>query len=143
MPRASLSGRQGIQSVMKNLAVSTATVIAAFGPPVILATSLDMVGGRIQDEGALALRFFETVVKIAVWGACAIAAVANRESPAVASLLLRSAVASTAICAAAALAGLFALVGLFTTFAASLILSLPTLALAILNARSVKRADLG
>ena len=124
---------------MKNLAVSTATIIAAFGLPVILATSLDIIGGRIQDEGVLALRFFETVVKIAVWGACAIAAVVNRESPAVASLLLRSAAASTAICAAATLAGLFVLVGLFTAFAMCLILSLPTLALAILNAMSVKR----
>ena len=124
---------------MKNLAVSTATVIAAFGLPVILATSVDMVGGRIQDEVALALGFFEFVVKIAVWWACAIATVVNRESPAVASLLLRSAAASTAICAAATLAGLFILVGLFTTFAACLILSLPTLALAVMNAQLVRR----
>ena len=128
---------------MKNLAVSTATVIAAFGLPMILATSLDMIAmidGRIQDEGALAIGFFEFVVKIAVWGACAIATVVNRESPAVSSLLLRSAAASTAICAVATLAGLFVLIGLFTTFAGCLILSLPTLALAILNAKSVKRA---
>lgn len=124
---------------MKTLAVSTATVIAAFGPPAILATSVDLISGRVQDEWILALGFFEFVIKIAIWGACAIAAVVNRETPATASLLLWSAVAATALCALATLAGLFALVGLFTTFAMCLMLSLPTLALAMLNARSVKR----
>ncbi len=98
-----------------------------------------MIDGRIQDEGALALGFFEFVVKIAVWGACAIAAVVNRESPAVASLLLRSSAASTVLCAAATLAGLFVIVGLFTTFAMCLVLSLPTLAFAAMNARLAKR----
>ena len=91
----------------------------------------------------MALGFFEFVVKIAIWGACAIATVVNRETPAIAKLLLWSAVASTALCALATLAGLFVLVGLFTTFAMCLILSLPTLALAALNAKSAKAAGGG
>ena len=124
---------------MKNVAVSTATVIAAFGPPAILATSVDLIGGRVQDEWTLALGFFEFVVKIAVWGVCAIATVVNCESPATAKLLLRCAATATALCAIATLVGLFVLVGLFTTFAMCLILTLPTLALAALNARSVGR----
>ena len=128
---------------MKTLAVSTATVIAAFGLPVILATSVDLISGRVQDEWTLALVFFEFVIKMAVWGACAIATTVNRETPSIASLLLWSAAAATALCAIATLAGLFILVGLFTTFAMCLILSLPTLALAALNAKAVKRRDGG
>ena len=124
---------------MKKLAVSTATVIAAFGPPVILATSADMFGWQIQDDMALRLEFLKTVAKIAVWGVCAAVAVVNSGSPAVASLLLRAAAVATALCAVGALAGLFVIVGYFTTFAMCLILSLPTLALAALNARAVRR----
>ena len=126
---------------MKNLAVSTATVIAAFGLPAILATSVDLISGRVQDEWTLALGFFEFVIKIAIWGACAIATVVNSETPAIASLLLWSAAASTALCALATLVGLFILVGLFTTFAMCLMLSLPTLALAMVNARAARRRD--
>ena len=125
---------------MKNLAVSTAAVIAAFGLPSILATSVDMFGGHIQDEWTLRLEFLKTVAKIAVWGVCAATTVVNREYPAVASLLLRSAAATTALCAVGALAGLFVVVGYFTTFAMCLVISLPTLALAALNARAVKRS---
>ena len=125
---------------MKKLAVSTATVIAAFGPPAILATSVDMFGGQIQDDMALRLEFLKTVAKIAIWGVCAAAAVVNSGSPAIASLLLRSAAAATAICAVGALAGLFVIVGYFTTLAMCLVISLPTLALAALNAMAVKRA---
>ena len=129
---------------MKNLPVSTATVIAAFGTPAILATSVDLISGRIHDEWTLALGFFEFVVKIAVWGACAIATVVNCGSPATAKLLLRCAAAATVLCAIATLVGLFVLVGLFTTFAMCLMLTLPTLALAALNARGVgRRAALG
>ena len=62
---------------MKKLAVSTAAVIAAFGPPAILATSIDMFGGHIQDDMALRIEFLKTVVKIAVWGVCAAATVVN------------------------------------------------------------------
>ena len=124
---------------MKKLAVSTATVIAAFGPPAILATSIDMFGGQIQDDMALRLEFLKTVVKIAVWGVCAAATVVNSGSPAVSSLLLRSAAAATALCALGALAGLFVVVGYFTALAMCLAISLPTLALAALNARAVKR----
>ena len=128
---------------MKKLAVSTTTVIAAFGPPVILATSVDMFGGHIQDDMALRIEFLKTVAKIAVWGVCAAVAVVNRESPAVASLLFRAAAAATALCAVGTLAGLFVIVGYFTTLAMCLILSLPTLALAALNARGVRRAGAG
>ena len=128
---------------MKTLAISTATVIAAFGIPLILATSVDLIGGRVQDEWTLTLGFFEFVVKMAVWGTCAIATVVNRETPATASLLLWSAAAATALCAIATLVGLFVLVGLFTTFAMCLILSLPTLALAMVNAKSVRRRAAG
>lgn len=130
----------GDSPIMKNLAVSTAAVIAAFGLPAILATSVDMFGGHIQDEWTLRLEFLKTVVKIAVWGVCAATTVVNREYPAVASLLLRSAAAATALCAVGTLAGLFVVVGYFTTLAMCLILSLPTLALAALNARAVKRS---
>lgn len=125
---------------MKKLAVSTATVIAAFGPPAILATSVDLFGGHIQDDTALRLEFLKTVAKIVVWGVCAAVAVVNSGSPAVAPLLLRSAAVATALCAVGTLAGLFVIVGYFTTFAMCLILSLPTLALAALNARAVRRA---
>ena len=76
-------------------------------------------------------------------GACAIATTVNRETPATASLLLWSAAAATALCAIATLVGLFILVGLFTTFAMCLILSLPTLALAMVNAKSVRRRAAG
>ena len=124
---------------MKKLAVSTATAIAAFGLPAILATSADMFGGHIQDEWALRLEFLKTVAKIAVWGVCAAATVVNCEDRAIASLLLRCAAIATALCALAALAGLFVVVGYFTTFAMCLIVSLPTLALAALNARRAKR----
>ena len=125
---------------MKKLAVSTAAVIAAFGPPAILATSIDMFGGQIQDDMALRLEFLKTVVKIAVWGVCAAATVVNCGSPAIASLLLRSAAAATALCAVGTLAGLFVVVGYFTALAMCLAISLPTLALAALNARGVRRA---
>ena len=125
---------------MKKLAVSTATVIAAFGPPAILATSIDMFGGHIQDDMALRLEFLKTVAKIAVWGVCAAVAVVNSGSPAIASLLFRSAAAATALCAVGTLAGLFFVVGYFTTLAMCLTISLPTLALAALNARGVRRA---
>ena len=128
---------------MKKLAISTATIIAAFGLPAILATSVDMLGGHIQDEWTLRLEFLKTVIKLAVWGTCAAATVVNCEDPEVASLLLRSAALATALCALATLAGMFVLVGLFTTFAACLILSLPTLALAALNARRAKRLAAG
>ena len=126
--------------IMKKLAVSTATVIAAFGLPLILATSVDMFGGHIQDDRTLTLEFLKTVAKIVVWGVCAAAAVVNREYPEVASLLLRAAAVATALCAVGTLAGLFVVVGYFTALAMCLILSLPTLALAALNARAVKRA---
>ena len=129
--------------VMKKLAVSTAAVIAAFGLPLILATSMDMFGGQIQDDTALRLEFLKTVVKIAIWGVCAAATVVNCGSPAIASLLFRSAAMATALCAVATLAGLFVIVGYFTTLAMCLILSLPTLALAALNARAVRRAGAG
>ena len=125
---------------MKKLAVSTATVIAAFGPPAILATSVDLFGGHIQDDTALRVEFLKTVAKIAIWGVCAGATVVNSGSPAVASLLLRAAAVATALCTVGALAGLFVIVGYFTTFAMCLAISLPTLALAALNARAVKRA---
>ena len=128
---------------MKKLAISTATIIAAFGLPAILATSVDMLGGHIQDESALRLEFLKTVIKLAVWGACAAATVVNCEDAGVASLLLRCAAMATALCALAALAGMFVVVGYFTTFAACLILSLPTLALAALNARRAKKLAAG
>ena len=109
----------------------------------ILATSVDMFGGHIQDDTALRIEFIKTVAKIVVWGVCAAATVVNSGSPAVASLLLRSAAVATALCAVGTLAGLFVVVGYFTTLAMCLILSLPTLALAALNARGVRRAGAG
>ena len=122
-------------------AVSLATAFAAFGPPLIMLTSMSIMLGRVQDEGALALAlvFLRAAATIAIWWVCAIVAVANIGSPGTAPTLLLSAIASTVVCAVTTLTGGFAIDGIFVASAMCLILTLPTLALAILNARLAKR----
>ena len=122
-------------------AASLATGFAAFGPPLILLTSTSIMLGRIQDEGALALAlvFLRAGAAIAIWWVCAIVAVANLGSPANAPLLLMSAIISTAVCVIVTLTGGFAIDWIFVASAVCLTLTLPTLALAILNARLARQ----
>lgn len=130
---------------MKTLALSMATAITALGPPLMLVTVLSVIVGHGEDEGvALALKFLRAAATMAVWWVCAIVTVANSGSPATALHLLMSAAAATVFCAIGALASVFFAAEIVSSLATSMVMSLPTLALAVMNARLVKRRmDLG
>lgn len=130
---------------MRETAVAVATAFAAFGPPLIMTIAVSLISGRsAQDERALLLEFLRAVGIMAVWWVCAIVVVANIGSPTTANRLLLSAAASTAFCAIMSAATLFIIVELFPLFAMCLIISLPTLGLAIEYARLARqRAALG
>ena len=130
---------------MRETAVAVATAFAAFGPPLIMTIAVSLISGRSsQTEQELLLEFLRAVGVMAVWWICAIVVVANLGSPATANRLLMSAVASTAFCALMSAAVWFIIVELFPLFAMCLIISLPTLGLAIQYARLAnERAALG
>ena len=105
-----------------------------------MAISVNLVSGRsVQDEMSIALEFVRAAAMIAAWWVCVVVAVVNIGSPATAKLLIYSAVASTVFCASASVMVLFIIAELFGIFATCLILTLPTLALAVQNARLAKR----
>lgn len=121
---------------MRETAVAVATAFAAFGPPLIMTIAVSLISGRsAQTEQALLLEFLRAVCVMAVWWVCAIVVVANIGSLATANRLLMSAAASTAFCAIMSAAVWFIIVELFPLFAMCLIISLPTLGLAIQYAR--------
>lgn len=130
---------------MRETAVAVATAFAAFGPPLIMTIAVSLISGRSsQTELELLLEFLRAVGVMAVWWVCAIVVVANLGSPATANRLLMSAAASTAFCAIMSAAVWFIIVELFPLFAMCLIISLPTLGLAIQYARLAnERAALG
>ena len=111
--------------------------IAAFGPAVVFFNSVDIIGGHVGN-GLFWMAIFESAIQLAIWAACAAATIANRKDARTAKMLLRSSLAVTGTSAVGTLAGLFVLVGLFTTFAACLALSMSVLALAAWNAKSAK-----
>ena len=141
-----MGGRDRMKSdYIKNLAISMSTAFAALGPPLMLTTTLSVIAGYGEDEGfALALKFLRAAATMAVWWVCAIVTVANSGSPATAVHLVLLSAAASIFCAIGALVSVFFAADLVSSLATSLVMTLPTLALAVMNARLVKRRmDLG
>ncbi len=128
-----------MHAYMKRLAVSLAIVVAALGPPMMLAISVSAIAGYVRGELALALELLRISATLGVWWVCAIVAAVNIGSPAPAMQMLLSAGGSTAFCGVAAAASVFFAPDLVSAYATCLILSLPMLALAAMNLRLVKR----